>query len=157
MRPSSLLFFSKEGFFFLRSLTQHNIFGQFFLSPHLLDLLIILIFTTFGATWEHILFLLFLWTPSSLSALFPCSDGLVPRAQSSELLLLCCFDLWQSLVLICTSPLQMLHFSKSQRGKTQTYFTPLTVLLPTLPVLGSSPTILCLQLYLLFVLPEISH
>lgn len=61
-----------------------------------------------------------------------------------------------NLFLISTSLLQMFRFpSETQHSKTQTYFTPQTVVLPILPLsVGGNPAILCHQVDLLFFSPS---
>ena len=107
-----------------------------------LDLLITLTSSTCWPAWEHMLSLSFLWTPSPLSVLYPWLSETRPCPEILVLgPLFWCFSSWciawtfnGAPSLIFTSPLPMIHLSsETQPGKTQTCFTPQTVLLFHLP------------------------
>ena len=117
---------------------------------------------------EHMLSLSFLWTPSPLSVLYPWLSETRPCPEILVLEpLFWCFSSWCIALtfngapfLIFTSPLLTIHLSsETQPGKTQTCFTPHTVLLFDLPisVIVALLSLLLRICLLVFLQPGINH
>lgn len=117
-----------------------------------LDLLIMLTSLMCWTAWEHIFSLSFLWTPFLLSVLYPWLSETRPCPEILVLEpLFWCFSSWCIALtfngapfLIFPSPLPMIHLSsETQPSKTETCFTPQTVLLFHLPISVTAVLLSC--------------